>query len=73
MALSKKHVDEVCKLGQGEDTCRFLSRCASGWECLKLTPTRKWIDQRVAAGNHSAKGDNCPGEDTKGFDPRPTS
>ena len=73
MALSKKHVNEVCKVWQGEDTCRYLSMSVPDCQCLKLTPFRQRIDERVAAGNFSAKGDNCEGKSPPGFDPKPTA
>ena len=53
-------VTEVCKLGQGADTCRFLIRGAT-WECAKLTSMRVTIDARVAEGSFTAIGDNCNG------------
>lgn len=51
----------VCKAGQGADCCRYLTRSAYGYECLKLRPLGAVLDARVAAGAMVARGDNCAG------------
>ena len=53
-------VNEVCRLGQGADTCRFLTR-GDTWECAKRTSRRVVIDAQVAEGSFTAIGDNCNG------------
>ena len=55
------YVDRVCKLGMGQSCCRYLAAGPSGLECLKLTPLKRAIDERFAAGRMVASGDNCDG------------
>jgi hypothetical protein len=55
------HVDSVCKLGHGEETCRYLAMSANGWSCEKLGPMRAYLDNRVKNGSIRARGDNCEG------------
>lgn len=53
------HVKEVCKIGQGHDTCRYLMMGRT-WQCAKLDPSMKaTLDAR--GDTMSAQGDNCPG------------
>lgn len=58
---TQKHVIEICKMGRGEETCRYLGT-GSRWECLKTNCSlRKNIDKRVENGEIVTKGDNCEG------------
>jgi hypothetical protein len=59
MALTDKHAQNVCRIGQGERTCSFLANGANGWECLKGTSLEAHILSRRA--KMVAKGDNCSG------------
>ena len=58
-----KHVRDICKVGMGIETCRYLLMAQSqyGWKCAKLMTARTLIDQRVAEGRFHALGDNCEG------------
>ncbi|MDP2695684.1 MAG: hypothetical protein Q8O87_00330 [bacterium] len=62
MALSETQIDYVCKIGQGEAMCSFLTTTASGHQCAKANPKLSLLiaiqRQRDAT---SAKGDNCSG------------
>jgi hypothetical protein len=52
----------VCKIGQGHECCRYIVAGADGIECAKLQPVLQLqIDQRVASGQFTARGDNCEG------------
>lgn len=58
----KEHVEKVCKIGQGEKTCRYLViSSGKGFECSKASSLRQTIDRRFAGGTMNAKGDNCGG------------
>ncbi|MBU3942765.1 hypothetical protein KKA24_02160 [Patescibacteria group bacterium] len=58
---TQKHVIEICKMGQGKETCRYLA-VGSSWECLKTNCSlRKNINKRVEINEIIAKGDNCEG------------
>ncbi|MEK7503001.1 MAG: hypothetical protein AAB556_00990 [Patescibacteria group bacterium] len=61
MQITKKQVDEVCKLGQGPNTCSFLMVGMDGFECAKQTSFESLIRSRRNAGAMNAKGDNCSG------------
>jgi hypothetical protein len=61
MVLPKEHVKDICKFGQAEKTCRYLSMGPGGLECEKGTSIGTIIDQRSAEGTMKAKGDNYPG------------
>lgn len=61
-----KDVKELCKIGQGHDCCRYLTVGAKGWSCEKKTPGIKaLLDQRVELKTMNARGDNCPGKDSR--------
>lgn len=52
MALSKKHVNDVCCSGDGANQCRYLDEDYDDkgkWICLckKLSPDQKIIDEEV--------------------------
>ena len=52
----------VCRLGEGAACCRYLVVGETGPECVKLDPDhRAVIDERVADGLVTARGDNCEG------------
>ena len=59
MALSKEHIVNVCKIGQGKDCCRYLLCGAIGFECGKLGPLKGVLDSK--APYMSAQSDNCEG------------
>ena len=53
------HVKDICKIGQGYDTCRYLMMGIT-WQCAKLDSSMKaTLDARGDSMN--ARGDNCPG------------
>ena len=58
--ISKKHVTDVCKLGQGPKTCAFLG-ISEGPTCLKDSELEDLIRTRLENGSMAAKGDNCSG------------
>lgn len=56
-----KWAHEVCKVGQGHETCRYLAISPDGWSCEKHTDLKAYLDRRVAEKTITARGDNCPG------------
>lgn len=58
-----RHVDEVCKIGQGNECCRYLAADYRGLVCIKLTSLKAQVDRRVATETMVARGDNCDGQD----------
>ncbi len=66
-----ERLDRVCKIGQHTACCRWLSRGRDGYLCAKLDPV--WsadIARTFAAGQMSARGDNCPGLPVDDIAPR---
>lgn len=58
--LKEDHVVNVCKRGQGAETCAFLS-FSQGFACGKNSSIDEALRQRIAEGTMSAKSDNCTG------------
>jgi len=63
MEITKEHMEEVCKIGQGNDCCRYLSVAPEGIICAKDDPTLKSSLDRMVI-QMKAKGDNCKGWDS---------
>lgn len=58
--IPNDHFKDVCRPGQKEITCRYITAGPEGICCEKHNPAMKAIlDARV--DQMSAKGDNCPG------------
>lgn len=61
MGLDFEKVKEICKMGQGEACCRYLTAGAGGFHCEKRTALGRILDARVAEGRMTARGDCCEG------------
>jgi len=59
--LKDEHVRNICKIGKGEDCCRYLGLGENGFECLKYTEYALQLDLRVFEKTITARGSNCPG------------
>lgn len=58
--VDDQRLAQICKMGQGEDCCRYLLvHPDDGIICAKLTDWAPIIDARVYQMN--AKSDNCAG------------
>ena len=57
-----EQVKNVCKAGQGNACCRYLVIGIHGFECVKQTDMREYLDARVAMETMVARADNCPGK-----------
>ena len=61
--MDEEKLNEVCKIGQGADCCRYLVVDGDDIDCGKNDPELKaMIDERVEEGKFTARGDNCEGE-----------
>ena len=59
-SLGEEWIKDICKIGQGEATCKYLVVAPTGIQCAKMDPSlRMTIDQR--ADKMNAKGDCCSG------------
>ena len=61
----QQQVETVCLIGQGEKCCRYLTMAPTGWSCEKLSDAGRLLDIRAAAGQMTARGDNCVGLDSR--------
>lgn len=62
---TKEDMDNLCLAGHGENTCRYLTIGVKGPSCEKHSDLGPFLDRRVQAGLMEAKGDNCPGKDSR--------
>jgi hypothetical protein len=63
MKITKEYMSEVCKIGQRNDCCRYLTAQPDGIKCVKDDPSLKpLLDKQVP--RMTAKGDNCEGWDS---------
>ena len=63
--LSKEEAESICKLGQGEECCAFLTCGSDGFCCIRMSyPANSSIFSRLMDGTINAKGEgeweNCP-------------
>jgi hypothetical protein len=59
--IPSSHLKNVCKIGQKQKACRYISLCQHGYVCMKKSPVKQILDQRVLDGKMVATGDNCEG------------
>jgi hypothetical protein len=57
-----EQVRNICKAGQGNACCRYLVIGPMGFECVKSTDLKDYLDARVAMETMVARGDNCEGK-----------
>ena len=57
-------VKNICKAGQKHLCCRYLIIGSQGFECVKLTDMKEYLDARVAMETMVARADNCEGGKT---------
>lgn len=60
-----EYTKAICKVGQGPACCRYLTMAPDGWSCEKHGNLKKYLDCRVAMSSMVARGDNCPGKDSR--------
>lgn len=54
--LTTKEAKEVCRVGQLEKCCAFLTMAPTGWQCVKRDSIAAVIEQRLESGTMKAKG-----------------
>lgn len=59
--ISKAHLESVCKIGQKEKACRYISLSKIGFVCMKKSPAKEKLDEMVDNEQMSARSDNCEG------------
>ena len=61
LKISRIHIKQVCKIGQGNECCRYVTVGGNGFECVKHTSLKNYLDNRVKEKSMVAQGDNCEG------------
>jgi hypothetical protein len=61
--ITQSHLQTVCKIHQGKDTCRYIARDldGEGFVCMKNSKMQAVLDNQVAENKMLAQGDNCEG------------
>jgi hypothetical protein len=59
--IDHSKLKKVCKIHEGERTCRYIAIGNAGFVCVKNTLLRPSLDEIVADNKMSAKADNCEG------------
>lgn len=62
--LTDGQIKGLCKIGSGPATCAYLMYGPNGFQCSKGTDMQRAIEERLTAGQMTAKGDNCSGPPT---------
>ena len=60
--ISNEHLREVCRIGQGNDCCRYLICGKNGFQCSKHSNLKSHLDAMVTSTKMTAQGDNCDGK-----------
>jgi len=64
------HVKNVCKIGQGNDCCRYLTMGSEGFECVKNSSVAATLDMRASTETMTAQADNCEGKSIEELKPK---
>ena len=59
--IPKAHLNKVCKIGNKNETCRYISLSKIGFVCMKHSPAKAKLDEMARKNNMTAKSDNCVG------------
>jgi hypothetical protein len=62
-----EHFKTVCKVGQGNDCCRYLVASVDGIQYAKHSSLKAHLDDRAAKKEMVAISDNCEGVLNPGF------
>lgn len=61
MELTVNHIKNVCRFGQGSNTCSFLIFSVPTLACAKGTGAESFIIKRRLENTMNAKGNHCDG------------
>ena len=59
--IPSAHLESVCKIHQGEQTCRYIGLGVNGFVCVKHSPMHPVLDEKVEKKEIVACGNNCSG------------
>lgn len=62
ITLNVIELKDICKKGNGKDTCRYIFLSKNGFCCVKNTKIKEDIDNMVIRGEIVSSGDNCNGK-----------
>ena len=63
--INKDTLKSICRIGEGQDTCRYIMRNKDDYVCIKNSIIQISIDENVEKGGMVARGNNCSGLITK--------
>jgi len=59
--MDRERMENICKLGQGKDCCRYLICGIKGFACAKNSDLAVKLDCLVETNKMIAQGNNCEG------------
>ena len=59
--INEEKAKNICLIGHKNKTCRYVGAGIEGFECLKHTDLKEYLDKKAKAGNMVAQSDNCEG------------
>lgn len=59
--INEDTLKSICKIGEGQNTCRYIMRSKDDYVCVKNSIVQVSIDERVEKGGMVARGNNCSG------------
>lgn len=57
--LTDEHTEEICKVGKGNETCRYLTSSAGSFVCAKFGPLMETLNNKAKNNEMESLGDNC--------------
>jgi len=59
--IPQAHLHSICKYGCGKNACRYVFLIDKGFVCVKKSPIKQMLDERVKKEEANDRGDNCEG------------
>ena len=59
--INKDTLKNICRIGEGHDTCRYIMRNQDNYVCVKNSIVQVSIDETVEKDGMVARGNNCKG------------
>ena len=59
--IADEKMKNICLIGEGERTCRYIVLSKIGFVCSKKTPMSETFDDLVNKNKITAKSNNCEG------------
>lgn len=63
LILTEAELKTICRIGQGDDTCKYITMSEIGMACCKQTDMVKDVAERVKGAKGEGSWPGCPWED----------